>query len=206
MSTMNKIRYWLSGTGAIAVLVIVGINSLVDGAKFKEAQFTGTLVYKEEVRTSRRTSTTVLHFATDGGDSIELSLNDAQPSYLQAGDYVVKIAGEKKFAVFRDGSQRKAAGVFLDREIDPADYRPAQPQPVVAQPPAPAPVEPVNHEARIDALVAEASALWQSGDRNGSMIRAREALTLCHDHLGIENPRTIQVQRMIDGASRAGAQ
>lgn len=190
--------------GALVIAGLVATSMLKDHVR-RQLAFTGHVSSIDVVFRGRRAGSKVdVEFALDNGDYVTVSMADSEAGYFQYEDYVVKIAGEHKFAVFREGRQVKAAGMFLERPINIDDYRPkkavAESAPAPAPEPTPAGPPPTE---RIDALVAEASVLWRGGDGAKALERARQAHALCIEHLGESHAKTQQVRAMVDMASKA---
>jgi len=184
----------LVGAGLLAAIGMV-VAFFFARHLHRQDQFAGTVSMIDDIRS-------IVVVATEDGGRVEIDAGGSRVGYYAVGDYIVKIAGETKYAVFREGRQVKAAGMFLERPDDPADYRPKPPAPEPTPEPTPEIAVPPPTE-RIDALIAEASKQWRAGDAAKALVAAREAQGLCQQHLGANHEKTQQVAKMIQAASAA---
>jgi hypothetical protein len=232
MSVMGRLRLG----GLVIALIGVAIYSAMRSSEQKKMSFRGAVVWKEEKQITRRTSVYILTINSPDGKEYKWEVSESDEGYFQVDDYLVKLPGKSKVAVFRHGKQMRGLPFYLDEEVDRNQPAPGEapgataaatetesagaPSPTTlpieaAQPAAPgaaqAPAPPVAQDSPVteqeaQRLLAESGRLWTAGDKVGAVKCSEKALAIRIQLYGENHPLVTDVRNKITAAQQLIAQ
>jgi hypothetical protein len=184
---------------ALAILVVMAV---VTGSIVyliydhqKTMSFRGTIIGRSYNVLSRGRSFYALNIQGDDGQTYKWPISSSDKEYYQIGDYLVKLPGRMKVAVFRGTKQLRGQPCFLDEPVERPVLAAVQAVPTPVATPSESP-----REKEAQRLLEDATRQWQAKDYEGAIRSSEKALQIRRILYGDEHPLVLEVQNQIEAA------